>query len=152
MLPVSSIPAPRPSSPGTPHRISSAITDLSDFPCQTPSPRPSVRCSCMAQRVAWAMSSCAHGTVSLATSARKRLRAVLFWASTPSCNFRQLSHPAIERALARLQLCRFCPRSRWDNLECHKMRVCTRPRHRFSLCFKKSVDDYGLKLAVCASA
>src|SRR6266516_2359036 len=34
-----------------------------------------------------------------------------------------------------------------DNLKCHKVRMRVRPRHRLSLCFKKSVDHDGLELA-----
>jgi len=38
-------------------------------------------------------------------------------------------------------------RSGPDNLKRHKVRMRIRPRDRFSLCFKKSIDHDGLELA-----
>lgn len=47
---------------------------------------------------------------------------------------------------------RFCVGSGRDNLKCHKVRMCIRPRHRLSFCIKESVDNDGLKLARSTSA
>jgi hypothetical protein len=90
LLLVSSIPARKPSSLGTPHRTSSVITDLRDSMCQIRSLRLSGRCSCMAPRAASATSSSARGTVLSAISVQKLHRVGLCWAFTRSCDFRAI--------------------------------------------------------------
>jgi hypothetical protein len=160
---VLSIRARRASSPGTLQVILSVTTDSRDFPCQIHSLHQWGQCWYTEPAEASGTWSFAQGTVSSATSDQKRHRVARWWAFTRRCSFRATpERTSTDRErhgsdycavqFGRLQIGRFCLSSGRDNLKCHELRVCFRPLHRLSLCFKKSVDDNGFELAVSASA